>query len=423
MTYMREEDNEDQEVHERVRGDAQLELSLSPIVYTFILNYLYNLHQNIIQDEFLEVKKMEGLNNYAAPMCGEISCSKMAGTDIYQFYDLVIYAKVTYGEGEYNFTFKHTLLRVYEEKETLEMNLFWVQRTSGAAGNMWKLVDYLQTKAYAKSMLLHKVLNYVSQEKPSSGILQNLEIMDSPFHNLGSLYIPKAKMDQVQRFIFSINNYGENMYSLRYLLSGKPGTGKTQIIRAIISAVRDKATVLFCKGGKLPLTDIFSFCKKFTPCLLVIDDVDFIAGNRGENFNRDQLGTFLQILDGIMPNNVFLLASTNDKSLVDAAASRPGRFDMILDISEIDSAHYLSLVNRETTNTSIINFFNEEVLNDLKQKKVTGAFIVSLVKQLKSAINMRGELSKDDFLEYLNLSHDGFYSSNDETVIKSFGFN
>jgi len=82
---------------------------------------------------------------------------------------------------------------------------------------------------------------------------------------------------------------------------------------------------------------------------LVIDDIDFLVANREDTFDKKSLGTFLQYLDGFIQQNLFILASTNDKKLVDTAASRPGRFDLIIDMSEINSDNYFSLIYRETT--------------------------------------------------------------------------
>jgi hypothetical protein len=116
------------------------------------------------------------------------------------------------------------------------------------------------------------------------------------------------------------------------------------------------------------------------------------------------------------------LASTNDKKLVDLAASRPGRFDLILDVSEIEAKNYIDLVKRETDNPEILKFFDNNVIESLKVKKVTGAFIVSLIKQLNSHLLMNGKISFDEFNEYLDTTHKGFYGNNSERIVQVVGF-
>ncbi|NMB81407.1 MAG: hypothetical protein GYA14_06275, partial [Ignavibacteria bacterium] len=119
--------------------------------------------------------------------------------------------------------------------------------------------------------------------------------------------------------------------------------------------------------------------------------------------------------------NLFVLASTNDKKMVDIAASRPGRFDLILDIEEINSSNYHSLIIRETDDEQIIGFFTPELLSSFAMKKVTGAYIVSFIKQLKSVKKNKGSINAKDFEDYLNLTYNGFYKSNAENL-KAVGF-
>ena len=195
----------------------------------------------------------------------------------------------------------------------------------------------------------------------------------------------------------------------RYLLSGLPGTGKTQIISAIIKAVYEKITVVVANGIDYTMSEIIDFCRIFDPCLLVIDDMDFIARKRDENFNSNSLVNFLHSLDGLLPESLFLLGATNDKFLVDEAASRPGRFDMILDISQINEDDYLKLIKRETLDGSLISLFNEEVIEFMENKKVTGAFIVNLIKQLVSIKEMEGKVDIEDLQSLLKFTYEGFY--------------
>jgi SpoVK/Ycf46/Vps4 family AAA+-type ATPase len=299
----------------------------------------------------------------------------------------------------------------------------WISGISEKAEKAMELANKIVDEAIMTSSLRNKVLKFTQSDFPIRDILSGMKIVEVPLMDINNIFIPENKKEQVNRFIYSINNYHNDKDSLRFLFNGKPGTGKTQLINSIINLTLGKVTVILCNGGNLPINQIIGFCEYFSPCLLIIDDLDFIAGDRKNNCNNAALGDFLQALDGFLPKNVFLLGATNDKTLVDKAASRPGRFDLIIDISEIHPKNYLSLVQRETKNDKIISFFNETTLEDLRRKKVSGAFIVSLVKQLESAIRMKGTITGDDFKEYFDLSHKGFYSFNDDSLITNVGFN
>jgi ATP-dependent 26S proteasome regulatory subunit len=194
-------------------------------------------------------------------------------------------------------------------------------------------------------------------------------------------------------------------------------------MNSIITNLKDKATIVICNGVNMEMEKIFEFCGLFEPCILVIDDIDFVAGSRdNNNKNNDQLGFLLQALDGFIPNNVFILASTNDKKLVDEAAKRPGRFDLILDIGEIEADNYISLVRRETSDNNIIDLFDRQVLNKLEDKKVSGAFIVNLVKQLKTIRTSGEDINHDIFTDIFNLLYKGFYEYNDNAFARTIGF-
>lgn len=200
-------------------------------------------------------------------------------------------------------------------------------------------------------------------------------------------------------------------------MNGKPGTAKTQLINAVISELYGQATFVILENKSLIFSEVLDFCKLFPVCVLIIDDFDLIAEIRQYNRDRNNLHSILTYLDGLQSNKVFLLATTNDKKLVDVAASRPGRFDMILDIDEIDKVNYMDLILRETNDEDILAHIDNDLLNSLTQKKLTGAFIVSFIKQLKSLKLYKGEINRDDVYEQLEMIYGGFYKSNSENIL------
>jgi len=122
-----------------------------------------------------------------------------------------------------------------------------------------------------------------------------------------------------------------------------------------------------------------------------------------------------------MQNKFFLIATTNDKKLVDMAASRPGRFDEIIDFGEFERVYYMDLIMKHTNDERILNMFTDDVLNYMEEKKVTGAYIVNLIKQTKIMSEMNPEFGIDDLMKYLNRNYKGFYKSQIEKE-RSFGF-
>lgn len=239
-----------------------------------------------------------------------------------------------------------------------------------------------------------------------------------------NIFVPLLVQNQLSRFINSILQYQSLNTSLRYLFNGEPGTGKTQLINSILNEIDGKITTIVIRETDFPMKAIFEFAELFEPCLLVLDDLDLILKERdlSSSTEKSNLSTFLQYLDGLLPKSIFVLATTNDKTLVDKAASRPGRFDLIMDVGEIKPQNYFDLINRETDDKNILEFFTENVLLNLAEKRITGAFLVNLIKQFKNIKLTSGEISSEEMKEYLDFSFRGFYKTNIPQTASGFGF-
>ena len=396
--------------------------SLSEILNDLIKNYLYNIYKNKEVCE-LKVVKMVGITNYFQPFIGlpNVILDKHSG--MYKFFDAFLLVSVEYCGEVYEICLKTVFKQNSYSDRIFERDHIFVTGLSSNAERVKELVDQVINDSIKHSYLRNKVLSLNKNDHTDIDICSLIKIIEPHQVSLDKLFLPENKKEQIKRFIHTVKNYNQQRISLRYLFNGKPGTGKTQIISSIINEIKGSATVIFYDSPSTPIRNIFELCKLFEPCVLIIDDLDFLAENRITNNNKMVLRDILQALDGLLTNNVFLLAATNDKKLVDDAASRPERFDMVFDIGEIEPSNYLSLIQRETNDEQIISFFDEKTLMRMRNKNITGAFIVSLIKQLHSAQLQKGELTRNDFIEYLNLSHKGFYSYNDDSFKKAIGFN
>jgi len=348
-----------------------LGVTLSELRDFLIKNYLYNCYIGKIVLNNLRVTKILGLNTIDSPIPGKLTVNHDLENDFYRISELILFISVIY-KGEY---YEISTRREFEFIREQYMYKLHISGVSEAAINTVELFELIDKESIKISNFKNNVasFNLLQNSEDTQVLLENLEIIVPKKTILGNLFIPNSKKNQLNRFIYAVKNYNKDKLNLRYLLSGAPGTGKTDIINAIVNEIRGKATVLLAQGGNLPIKEIVEFCSLFEPCILIIDDIDFLIGERDKNYDTRTLGAFLQLLDGFLPSNIFLLASTNDKKLVDLAASRPGRFDLILDVSEIESKNYLDLVKRETDNPEILKFFNNSIIESLKYKRVTGA--------------------------------------------------
>jgi len=397
-------------------------LQLTELTELHLRNYLYNIFLDKYSGNEIVVNKVISFHSPELPIPRIPIVNFDSAINCFRFNDPALNFSVKYKNEKYEcfFLVTNTAYAEFRPNYTLHITGLTTQ-----AKEVNGLVESIYKEALKNSPLKNKTISIriVQNEGNNGTLLEGINVVKTPDRKLDEIFICDSKREHINRFIYAINNYHSDKQCFRYLLSGEPGTGKTQLMNAIIHSLENECTIVLTQGGNFPIEDIFNFCSLFDPCLLVIDDIDFLVANREDTLDKRSLGTFLQYLDGFIPQNLFIVASTNDKKLVDAAASRPGRFDLIIDMSEISKENYFSLIYRETNDQEIINLFNNEIINSFNSKNVTGAFIVSLIRQLTSLKKMKGGIVDKDLKNYFNIIHRGYYSSNADNYREAIGFN
>ncbi len=135
------------------------------------------------------------------------------------------------------------------------------------------------------------------------------------------------------------------------LLYGPPGTGKTLIAKAVagetnatfIKLVASELAQKFVGEGARIVREVFALARKKAPSIILIDEIDAIAGKRmevgtsGEREINRTLTQLLAELDGFDPlDRVKVIATTNRLDVIDPALLRPGRFDRIIEVPPPD---------------------------------------------------------------------------------------
>ena len=132
------------------------------------------------------------------------------------------------------------------------------------------------------------------------------------------------------------------------LLTGKPGTGKTLLARAI--AGESSVPFIQCSGssfvemfvgvGAKRVRDIFELARENQPCIIFIDEIDAIGKKRSMNgfaANDEREQTINQLLtemDGFEnETEIVVIGATNRIDILDDALLRPGRFDRKIQVS------------------------------------------------------------------------------------------
>jgi len=177
------------------------------------------------------------------------------------------------------------------------------------------------------------------------------------------------------------------------LLYGPPGTGKTLLAKAV--AKESEANFIQVKGPSLlsmwvgkseeGVRKIFERARQVAPCIVFFDEVDALAGKRGEDHGNKVtervLNQILAEMDGLEDlNDVLVIAATNRPDMLDTALLRPGRFDRILLVNAPTEEGRLNILNVHTKNMALTNDIK---LKDLAKRTAgyTGADLESLVRE------------------------------------------
>jgi len=382
------------------------EKNIPIFLYNFMKSYLYLLSRGQIVDPAVEIVSLAGVAEPFSRRPKPISVSDDLGGRYVRVADAILACSIMFRKGLYQVSV------FFENRLSEEVEYYAHVLGEGEnATESTALLDHLLANCVRTSPYQNEALLATSERSDGKAI--RLFSIDLGEDTLDDVFLPSEVRCQLDLFIGALSDFERLRIPLRYLFSGKPGTGKTKIIRAIAKACRGKATFLFSNGSEQRVDDLFEAASMFSPVVLCIDDIDMLTGSRKDGLYSRQLATFLQRLDGFTKGDQFLLATTNDKALVDLAASRPGRFDRILDVSLIEAHHYLSLVKSKTQSGRIISQFDDEVLGLMKDKHVSGAFIATLVKHLELVAAFDpAQLDRDYVITTIKGSLKGFYEEN-----------
>ena len=125
---------------------------------------------------------------------------------------------------------------------------------------------------------------------------------------------------------------------------GPPGTGKTLTAKALageagvpfFSICGSDFVEKYVGVGASRVRALYKNARKSAPCIVFIDEIDAIGGERGESNNgeKDQtINALLAELDGFKStDNVLTICATNRLDILDPALLRAGRFDLKLAI-------------------------------------------------------------------------------------------
>ncbi len=167
------------------------------------------------------------------------------------------------------------------------------------------------------------------------------------FHTLPSIsredvILPEGVLERIERHTIVFAQQADQLSaagrSLKrgLLLYGPPGVGKTLTVMYLSEAMPGRTVLLTTGLGMGFLHPVVQLARSLAPSMVVLDDVDLIAEERGMPMGRSGplLFELLNEMDGLREDTdvIFVLTTNRPEILEPALAARPGRIDLAVEL-------------------------------------------------------------------------------------------
>lgn len=263
------------------------------------------------------------------------------------------------------------------------------------------------------------LIKSIESEKGSEEMLRLVHIVapEEIKQHLSDLVLTPEQENEIQKIAKAIQ-YRDYLKQIglreigKLLFVGPPGTGKTSTARALsgklgipivevkLSQIADQYLGETAKN----IDRVFTLAKRLSPCILFIDEFDFIAKARSTDEHaalKRAVNTLLKAIDEIslIEDGVLLIGATNHPAILDHAAWR--RFDEIVDFSLPDKEMRKKILDIVLQN--IEGSFNTEEIAEITEG-YSGSDLRLIVREavLNGLINERTVLYQNDLLQAVN---------------------
>jgi ATP-dependent 26S proteasome regulatory subunit len=216
--------------------------------------------------------------------------------------------------------------------------------------------------------------------------------------------LPQKTLDLLDRNVGKFVSARDHIKSLGFsakkglLFYGAPGTGKTHTIHYLASQLPEHTTLLITAEQVAFIGEYFRLARFLQPAMMIIEDVDLIARERGHMHSPGEeilLNKLLNEMDGLREDaDVFFILTTNrPDQLEPALASRPGRIDQAIEFPLPDEEGRTKLVRLYSRGLEV-----PSAVLDLIVRRTKGASPAFIKELMRRSAQFQIELAEDRVL-------------------------